>query len=64
VGRTLSDIDLRAKTGATVLAIQRDGSRVILPTGRERLEVADVLAISGSRDAVLEAQTILNAETA
>jgi CPA2 family monovalent cation:H+ antiporter-2 len=63
VGRTLSDINLRAKTGATVLAIQRDGSRVILPTGRERLEVADVLAISGSRDAVLEAQKILNAAT-
>lgn len=64
VGRTLSDINLRAKTGATVLAIQRDGNRVILPTGRERLEVADVLAISGSRDSVLEAQEVLNAETA
>ncbi len=61
IGRTLSEVNLRARTGATVLAIQRqEGSPLILPTGREHLQAGDVLAISGSRTAVVDAKEILN----
>ncbi len=58
-GRTLAEINLRARTGATVVAILRRGGNVLLPTGRERLEVGDTLALVGSGAALLRAQAAL-----
>lgn len=52
VGMTLAELDLRAKTGVTVIAIYREGGRSVLPTGRERLEAGDVLGLVGSPDAI------------
>ena len=59
VGRTLAELDLRARSGGTVVAILRGDQRVVLPTGRERLESGDVLAIVGSREAVAKARRLL-----
>jgi CPA2 family monovalent cation:H+ antiporter-2 len=62
VGRTLSDLDLRGLTGATVLCItRRDGAEreTLVPAGRERLCGGDVLAIAGPHDAVAAARVIL-----
>lgn len=59
VGRTLAEIDLRAKTGATVLAIRRDEGSVAVPTGSERLRAGDVLALTGASDAVERARALL-----
>ncbi len=59
VGRTLAELDLRAQTGATVVAIQRGEAKILLPTGRERLEAGDVLAIVGAHEAVRLAQASL-----
>lgn len=51
-GHTLSECDLRGVTGATVLAIIRDGAPVLLPTGSAQLRDGDVLAVVGSHDAI------------
>jgi CPA2 family monovalent cation:H+ antiporter-2 len=59
MGRSLAELDLRAKTGATVVAIQRAGSRVVLPTGHERLELGDVLAMVGTHEAIALARSLL-----
>lgn len=59
VGQTLADIDLRARTGATVVAIYRSGDRVVLPTGREELGAGDVLAITGTASALEAATRVL-----
>jgi len=59
VGKTLVELNLRGLTGATVLAISRAKGAVVNPTGRERLEVSDVLAISGSAEAVLAARALI-----
>jgi CPA2 family monovalent cation:H+ antiporter-2 len=61
VGKTLAQIELRGLTGATVLAIQRGDRSVLVPSGHERLEAGDVLAIAGTRDAVEAAKTLLAA---
>ncbi|HEX5438831.1 MAG TPA: cation:proton antiporter [Gemmatimonadaceae bacterium] len=62
INRTLAQCNLRGLTGATVLAILRDGQRIVLPMGREVLRVGDVLALSGTRDAVDRATVLLGAE--
>ncbi len=57
-GRTLAIVNLRAETGASVLAILRDG-RAIVPSGSEPLHAGDVLAIAGTRHALTAARTLL-----
>ena len=59
VGRTLADLDLRGLTGATVLAITREGEPVAVPSGREVLRAGDVLAVAGTGDAVEAATRLL-----
>jgi monovalent cation:H+ antiporter-2, CPA2 family len=58
-GRTLADLNLRGLTGATVLAITRDGGGVIVPTGQELLRPGDVLGLAGSHEAIEGARDLL-----
>ena len=58
-GRTLAELDLRGLTGATVLAIIREGRGSIAPTAREELRAGDVLALAGSHAAVEAAKDLL-----
>lgn len=59
VGQTLAALDLRVRTGATVVAIHKPNAQVALPTGHERLEAGDILALSGSSGAVDRARCLL-----
>ncbi len=59
IGRTLAELNLRGATGATVLAITRGGSGVLVPTARETLAEGDVLALAGTDEAVAAAATLL-----
>jgi CPA2 family monovalent cation:H+ antiporter-2 len=59
VGKSLATLDLRARTGTTVIAIHREGGQVVLPTGREHIESGDRLALAGTPDAVERARAIL-----
>jgi CPA2 family monovalent cation:H+ antiporter-2 len=59
VGKSLAEIDLRAKTGASVLALTRDGHGTVNPSPREALRAGDVLALTGSDDALNAARDLL-----
>jgi CPA2 family monovalent cation:H+ antiporter-2 len=59
VGRTLSEINLRGRTGATILAIGRGETTVLVPAGAERLQEGDVLALAGSKEAIEDAKEML-----
>ena len=59
VGKTLGELDLRGKTGATVLAIRRAGTPIPNPKADERLEAGDVLALTGTEDALSAARATL-----
>ena len=61
VGRTLAQLNLRGLTGATVLAIQRGEEGVSVPTAQEVLRAGDVLALTGTHDAVEAAKGLLAA---
>ncbi|HVT29611.1 MAG TPA: cation:proton antiporter [Lacipirellulaceae bacterium] len=59
VGQSLADIKLRGLTGATVLAIQRGETSVAVPSGSERLQPGDILAVAGTHEAVEAAKKLL-----
>jgi CPA2 family monovalent cation:H+ antiporter-2 len=46
--KTLGDLNLRGRTGATVVALSRDGQRMPLPTAATRLQADDMLALTGA----------------
>ncbi len=58
-GKTLTEVHLRALTGATVVAIRRAAGPVALPTGREQLQAGDVLAVVGIEGAIDRARVLL-----
>jgi CPA2 family monovalent cation:H+ antiporter-2 len=59
IGRTLAELDLRGMTGATVLAITRDGASVTIPTAQEALRDGDLLALAGTSEAIDAARAVL-----
>ncbi len=59
IGKTLAELDLRAKTGASVLAITREDGGLANPSPTEPLRAGDVLAVSGSADAITAARALL-----
>jgi CPA2 family monovalent cation:H+ antiporter-2 len=59
VGRTLTDLNLRGATGATVLAIARGEGGLLVPTAEEVLQAGDILALAGTHEAVAAAQRLL-----
>ena len=52
IGKTLAQLNLRGRTGATVLAVTRNEGGVIVPTARELLQSGDVLALAGTHEAI------------
>jgi CPA2 family monovalent cation:H+ antiporter-2 len=59
VGRTLGELNLRGLTGVTVVALSRGRERIVFPQAREVLEPGDVLALTGSHDALAAAHRLL-----
>ncbi len=58
-GRTLRALNLRARTGAGVLAITRGEERLLIPRGGDEIRAGDVLALAGTHDAVTAAVQLL-----
>jgi K+/H+ antiporter YhaU regulatory subunit KhtT len=60
VGRTLADIDLHTRTGATVLALVRDRASIPRPGPDVVLAVGDTLALIGSNESIEAARALLS----
>jgi K+:H+ antiporter len=58
-GRTLGELNLRGRTGATVVALLRGEERVVFPDAGVRLAGGDLVALTGSHDAIQAAAEIL-----
>ncbi len=63
-GKTLSELGVRGRTGATVLAIGREGAPVTIPDAGEVLREGDLLALAGTQESVSEATLLLGGEPA
>lgn len=62
VGKSLGELNIRGLTGASVVALVRDGERYVLPDARQGLLAGDVLALSGSHGAIASATRLLRGE--
>jgi CPA2 family monovalent cation:H+ antiporter-2 len=60
VGQTLSDLELRSTTGATVLAIVRGDQGFAVPDAHDPLLAGDLLAIAGTPQAIAQATELLD----
>ncbi len=60
--KSIKEIDLRAKTGATILAIVRQEKSITNPKGDEVLLYGDILVLTGTHQAVDDAISLLTAE--
>ncbi len=58
-GETLGEADLRAKTGASVVTIQRGDDVLASPGPETELQVGDTLVVVGDRESVEELETML-----
>ncbi len=58
-GKTLSNLDLRVQTGATIFAIIRNQQSISLPGGTEILMPEDLIAIAGGDVSINDATDIL-----
>jgi voltage-gated potassium channel len=61
VGRTLDTLDIRRATGATVLAILRDGNPVASPPGDFALAAGDRLLALGTGDQLRRLEKMITA---
>jgi len=58
-GRTIRDIELRNRTGATVIAIKRDDALLQNPSPDEKLLIDDVVILIGQREQITSAMLLL-----
>jgi CPA2 family monovalent cation:H+ antiporter-2 len=60
-GATLGELNLRGRTGATVVGLSRAGRREPLPDAGTRLEAGDMVALTGDANALGLAAPLLRA---
>jgi len=58
-GQTLAQLDLRRRTGATVLSVVRDEKPLPTPDGPTRLEAEDLVVLYGPHEAIDRALAVL-----
>lgn len=62
-GKTLAELALRGRTGATVLGLARSGVGIAAPDKDQRIEAGDTLVLVGTREAVEAAALVLGTGT-
>jgi CPA2 family monovalent cation:H+ antiporter-2 len=63
IGKTIGELDLRAKTGATIIAIVRNDKTITSISAEEKLCEKDTIVITGNHKAVDDAINFLNSKT-
>ena len=51
-GKTIEELDLRRKTGITIIAISKKGKNIINPHPSTKLEEGDVIVVIGEHDQI------------
>lgn len=59
VGKSLAQLNLRVRTGASVLTIRRNGGDAVTPAPTQPLHAGDTLAITGDANAIAHALALL-----
>lgn len=59
-GKSLRDLDLRARTGATLLAVRRDSALTAAPGADFQLQTGDILVLAGSGSQIADAIGVIS----
>lgn len=59
VGLTLAGLDLRRRTGVSVVSISREGGDIATPSPTDPMHAGDVLVLAGSSDSIAHALAML-----
>jgi len=59
VGRRIRELEVRSRTGASVVAIERGGQRIVNPSPDEELQVGDAVFLLGDRSQRRSARCLL-----
>lgn len=59
VGKALRDLDIRQVCGASIIAIERGGTRIVNPPADEILAADDIVTLFGTEDQVRQARTLM-----
>lgn len=59
VGKTLGELNIRSRIGASVIAIMRNQERLLMPSGKETVQAGDKLVLVGTHQAVRQAKELL-----
>lgn len=60
LNKTIAELDLRAKTETTIIAIVRNGKNIVSPGAQDKLEEGDTIVVTGTHKAVDKAFNYLN----
>lgn len=60
VGKTLAEINLSGKAGVSIISINRNKEGIVIPFGGEKLQANDMLALTGTLDAIEVAKELLS----
>ncbi len=63
IGQTLSELNLRARTDATIIAIVRDGKTITSPSPSEKIRAHDTYVLVGDHKSVDKAIELLEGES-
>lgn len=63
VGKTIGELQLRTKTGVTIIAVTRDGNTDINPGAETTLQIEDILVLLGGTDQIDSAVEVLTGES-
>jgi CPA2 family monovalent cation:H+ antiporter-2 len=59
IGKSPRDLDLRARTGVTLLAVKRDSALVTVPSAGFELQKNDLLVLAGNSQQIADATALL-----
>jgi len=59
INKSLGELALRTRTGASVIAIMREGDRMLMPSGKVVLQEDDTLVFVGTQEAIFLAKGLL-----
>jgi monovalent cation:H+ antiporter-2, CPA2 family len=60
LGRSLKQLGLRGRTGATVIAIKRGEGEVVFPEADDVLRLGDLLVLTGTDESIEQARSLLS----
>ncbi|WP_068620088.1 potassium channel family protein [Paenibacillus tuaregi] len=61
-GKTLNELNARARFGCSVVAIQRESGCIIAPTAMDQIHTGDIMVIIGSNENIEEFEQSVNSE--